>query len=731
MMSANETVEASVLVRRSLSPQQVAVEVSTGALATLLSLGVNLSLAALIFSGSLAPFTANGVGLVLVSAAILNLVMALLSRRPPMLALVQDAPGVVVAVMAAALAAQLPAGAPATYATVLAAIALTTVAAGALFLLLGQFRLGSLVRYLPYPVVGGFLAGTGWLLLLGGIAIMTGGAASLATLPALLEPAMLALWLPGLVFGVALLLLLRRIQHALVMPGMMLGATALFFVWLAVSGTRLADAEARGMLLGPFPAGAAWAPLTPAMLGQVRWELIGAQLGSIGAAVTIGVIGLLLNVSGLQLARREEIDLNQELRANGVAQLLAGLIGCPPSFTALSLSSFAHRTGARTALTGLVLGGLFLLTFFFGIELLGFVPRLVLGGVVCYLGLAFLAEWLVDAWFELSRLDYALVLGILLLVAIFGMLTGVVVGLLIAVALFVIAYSRVEVVKHSLSGATVKSRMTRGYAEQELLREHGAQIAIFQLQGFLFFGTAHELHERVRRRTLEASEPELRFLLLDFRQVPRIDATTTLSFSRLLQLAERRAITLVFTQVAPTIERQLERGLLRHAAPGRVRIFASLDHGLEWCENALLAALPAAPAEGLDADLDALLAGFERCDFAPGDYLIRQGDQPDDLFFVERGQVTAQIEAPGAPPARLESMRGGRMVGELGFLLNTRRTAAVVADEPTTARRISRAALERLKHERPEAAAALSELIARLLSERVVHLIGTVEALQR
>ena len=138
-------------------------------------MGVLLSLAALIFSGQLAGFVANGIGLLLVGTCLMNIVLALLSSRPAMVGTVQDAPAVVVALIAANIASSVPTGtaSSAIYATVVVAIALTTLITGATFLLLGQFRLGSLVSYLPYPVIGGFLAGTGWLLMLGGVGVMT------------------------------------------------------------------------------------------------------------------------------------------------------------------------------------------------------------------------------------------------------------------------------------------------------------------------------------------------------------------------------------------------------------------------------------------------------------------------------------------------------------------------------------------------------------------------------
>lgn len=720
-------------------PRQLAVDLSAGLLAGLVDIGVLISLAALIFSGPLTGFLANGIGLILVGSCLMNIVLALLSARPPMVIHVQDSPTVVVALVAASIVAAAPANSDRAtlYATVVVATALTTVATGATFLLLGQLRLGSLVRYMPYPVVGGFLAGTGWLLLSGGISLLTGTQPSLADLPALFQPPLLWRWLPGVVFALILLLSLRRSSHALVLPSLLIVAAALFYGWLALIGVPLSDAQARGWLLGPFPDQVLWAPLTPAMLGQVNWLTIIAQSGALGAAVAICVVGLLLNVSGLQLARRNDIDLNQELRAAGFAQLAAGLIGCPPGFHGLSLSVLVHRLGARTRLAGIVVGLLCAGVFLLGADLLALVPVVVLGGLVCFLGLSFLAEWLYDAWFQLPRLDYVLIVLILLLVAFFGVLTGVVAGLAIAVVLFVVAYSRIDVVKHHLSGLTVKSRMTRSYAEQQELRTRGEQIAIFQLQGFLFFGTAHDLYERVRQRALAASQNDLRFVLLDFRLVPRLDSTAILSFTKMLQLAEARNLVLVFTQLAPVIKHQIVEGLLRGKSNPQVHIFADLDHGLEWCEAQLLA--DAGLVRGAEHALlsllgpepAAILGFFERRTVQPGEYLMRQGDQPEDMFFVESGQVTARIEANGSAPLRLETMGGGRMVGELGFFLERQRTAAVVADELSVVYRITRADLQRLDQEHPAAASVFHQLIARLLSERVVHLIESVDALQR
>jgi SulP family sulfate permease len=110
---------------------------------------------------------------------------------------------------------------------------------------------------------------------------------------------------------------------------------------------------------------------------------------------------------------------------------------------------------------------------------------------------------------------------------------------------------------------------------------------------------------------------------------------------------------------------------------------------------------------------------------------MRRGDLANELYFIESGQVSAQIVGADGQALRLESMRGGRIVGELGFYRGSPRTADVVVDEPGVVYRLTRDDLRRMEQADAEAAATLHEIVARLLAERVVHLVTTVEALQR
>lgn len=120
----------------------------------------------------------------------------------------QSAPAAIMGVMAAGIAG-ITTGGETRLATVAVAVALTTLITGVSLYGLGAFRLAGLARFLPYPVAGGFLAGTGWLLVVGGIGTMAHRTFSFTGLPALFDPNTLILWLPGLILGAAILILLR------------------------------------------------------------------------------------------------------------------------------------------------------------------------------------------------------------------------------------------------------------------------------------------------------------------------------------------------------------------------------------------------------------------------------------------------------------------------------------------------------------------------------------------
>jgi SulP family sulfate permease len=703
-----------------------------------------LSLGSLIFSGELAPYLSYGIGIALATATIMLIGISLGSSVPGVTGIAQDSSSLVLGVIAAALISALPAAAmEEKLTTVLVAIGVTALLTGVFFLALGFFGLGGLVRYIPYPVMGGFLAATGWLLARGSFGVMASFPLTFANIPALLQPDQMILWIPGVLFAFVLFFGLRWIKHTLAMPGILVGFIIAFYLALLLAGKSIAEAIDQGLLLGALSGKATWHPLAPAALLAANWTAILEQGGNIAIVLVLSVVGLLLNASGIELAARRDIDLNRELRVAGLANVLSGLGGGMVGYHALDLSTLCCRIEVRGRLPGLVAGGLCAVMLFAGSALLAFFPKPVLGGLLLFLGLGFLVEWVVEGWSKLSRVDYAVVLLILVVTAATDFLIGVGVGLIVMAILFILKYSRIDVVHHVLSGAEMTSNVERFAYHRRVLAELGQQIFIIELRGFIFFGTANALLERIRRRVADREQLPARYIVLDFRRVTGLDSSAAFSFVKGRQLAEAQGITLVLTHISEGIENQFELGGLLGDGGG-VRLFSDLDHGVEWCEDQLLEMeqidkirVPITLHEqladsGLEpANATRLIEFLEQIEVGAGEYLIRQGEETDGLYFIEQGAVSVYLELESGQRARLQTLGPGTIVGELGFYLDTTRTASVVADSPAIAYRLTRTALSEMKAREPELAAGFHEFAVRLLSERLAATDRALEAVLR
>ena len=171
-----------------------------------------------------------------------------------------------------------------------------------------------------------------------------------------------------------------------------------------------------------------------------------------------------------------------------------------------------------------------------------------------------------------------------------------------------------------------------------------------------------------------------------------------------------------------------------------MRVEPDLDRGIEWCEAALIqaAALPTTNHTPLEeqlatvlpnrADLDRLLGYLERREMAAGAQLMAQGAVADDLYFIETGQVTAQLERDGWSPMRLQTVAGGNVVGEIGLYLGAPRTSTVVCDTSCVLYRLSAAALAHMRTTEPDLAAAMHAHIAGVMAARLIHTIRALDA---
>jgi SulP family sulfate permease len=386
----------------------------------------------------------------------------------------------------------------------------------------------------------------------------------------------------------------------------------------------------------------------------------------------------------------------------------------------------------------------------------------VIGGFLTFLGMTFLLDWLYDGWRRLSRADYLIVVSILLVMGTFGLLPGLGVGIALATALFMVEYSRVPVVRHVLSGRSYHSRVERSYPHAELLREEGHGLVILELQGYVFFGTANGVYEQLKERLGAAEANPPRVVMLDFRRVSGVDASAALSFVRLKRLLRRHKALLALSHLDPAIDGQLRRDVLTPADQGLWRVFADLDHGVEWFEEQVLqseagqrAAVRAQPGavqvgqeqaglallfaemgleaqridEAADQALLRLMGYLERQELEAGQILIRQGERQENLYLLDAGKLNVEYRTEEGRAVRLATSGPGTIVGELSLYLGAPASATVTAAQPSTAYRLSSENLLRVEREDPRAAAILHRFLLKRVGQRLQSAVETVDAL--
>ena len=357
----------------------------------------------------------------------------------------------------------------------------------------------------------------------------------------------------------------------------------------------------------------------------------------------------------------------------------------------------------------------------FGATVVGIIPRMIVGGVLVFVGLSFLVAWLVDVRRSLPVGEHLIVLAILVTIATKGLLAGLVIGLVLAVVLFAVNYGRLDPVHEIEFGTAYRSNVERPPDERLALQGLADRVQILRLNGYVFFGAASGLLERMRRRV---ENGPVRFLLVDLRRVTGMDASAVLSFRKAAQLAEVDGFELVFAGVPDGVQGQLRRGGVV-ATAGIVRFEPDLDRGLQWCEDGLLQAPPpvvtgADASTEILADLPPHLRPYlERMSIEEGTVLIRQGDPPDDMYVLESGRLRIELETPAGTRMRMSTVRAGVVVGEIALYTGVPRTADVVAETPSVLLRLSRTSIERLEAEDPQTAAALHRWLATTLAGRL------------
>lgn len=624
--------------------------------------------------------------------------------------------------------------------------------AGAFQALFGALGVGTLIKYIPAPVMAGFQNAVALLILIAQIGTLTG-------VPASLSPTQIGAYLGavrplGLAVGLGTALVIWRTRRfsARVPPviaGLVAGTGAYYALTLLGYGSGL------GRVVGPMPQ----AIPTPSYLAgflalreqPAIWPVLPALAGAALSLAVVSSLDLLLCAKTLDGVTGRKAAGSRELLRLGLANVAAAPFGSLLAGINLGSSTANHRAGGRTGLSALVSALTVLAVALFAGPLIALLPRVVIAGTLVMVALELVDRWSVrlfrdlllgrTADWRMPAIDLVVVVLVATVTIVLNLMAAVAVGVALAVASFLLRMSR-SVVRRSYRADLVRSHRTRAPALMEALAREGRRIVVFELDGPLFFGTAEDLANRVETALRE----DILVVILDLRRVNDVDSTGGRIVAQVGDRIrrERKHLLLSHPEAHPRVARAL-RGFGVHAAVGQAAVFPDTDAALERAEDLLIEALRVEVAEGeelparrlpafegLTAEECAIAEGLlQRHHYRPGDVVIKEGNRDRSLFMIAKGTASVRIDLGGINRTkRLATFSPGTVFGEVALLDKQPRSATVTADEELVCYELSEDGFDALTTTHPRIAIHLLMNIGAELSRRLRRSTATVTHLE-
>jgi SulP family sulfate permease len=711
-----------------------------GSAASVLTVTFGLSYSLLIFAGPLAPYLSYGVAATFISSALLASVIALGSSIPFAVAGPESSTAAMTAILASSLVERIAAADPAAplLAPVIITLGLASITTGLVLCGFGMTRMGRAIRYVPYPVVGGFLGATGCLILLGAIRVITGHRLQLATLDQFGNLLTLSELAAACAMALILYLTWHRSRTSFGLPAILIVGVIAAHIAFWLAGISPAEAQAAGWTFQPPPRVDFMLPWSTHEIGRYPWYTLPELSGNLIAVIFVTATSTLFNTTGVEVAVQREANLERELNVTGLANMLSGAFGGYTGCISVSRTVLNSKGGGTGRLSGLTVAAISALMLVFAPTLLGYMPKFVLGGLLIYLGADGLHKWTIQSRRRLSSIEYLSLLAIIVIIVQWGFIAGILIGVVIGCTTFALSASRIDSIKYSFDGSEYRSSLDRSRDDQAVLSAHGGKIRGLNLQSYLFFGSANRLYQHVK--ALIARHPECHFLVFDFKLVTGIDSSAAYSFDQIKRTAHDLGIRLVLVHLPAAAEKALRSS--GFVSP-EISIVPELDHALEWCENEIIAQHRGREGEeaslrdwfaqilGTEHDAAELIGRCQRLEVGAGEIIVNAGDAADSMHFILDGRVGIMIPTGQGGTARVRSLGRYTTIGEMGLVSQAPRSATIQAEVASILYVLSTNQYEALKRENPMLGQKLLTYFVTVMAERLTFANRMISVLRR
>ncbi len=621
--------------------------------------------------------------------------------------------------------------------------------AGLLQVGFGTIGLGRLIKYMPYPVVSGYLSGVGLYIIASQVPKFLGVPKGVHFWESL---ALFDVWKwHGIVVGlvtIAVMLGAPKITKAVPAAILaVLGGAAAYFGLALLDGSLLV-LDGNALVVGSLGKGGG--SFTDAMIGRFN-ALGGLSLSDLHSllfpALTLAVllsIDTLKTCVVLDALTRSRHNSNRELIGQGIGNIASATIGGIPGAGTMGATLVNLSGGASSRLSGVIEGALALVAFMLLGAVIAWVPVAALSGILIVIGLRMIDKHALNLLKSKSTvLDFVVIISVVIVALTVSLIAASGVGVLLAVVLFVREEVGNKIMRRKSYGNETFSKQIRVQEEMEILAKHGDQAVIFELQGSLFFGTADQLYTML--------EPELKtrqYVILDMRRVQSVDMTAAHMLEQIKDILAERKGYLLLSQIPKSLPSGKDMkqyfgqiGLVREGSP--VLVFNELDEAVEWVEDRIIAQASIQRAEeelldlheielfkGRKPETIAALEGFmEKRSYKAGEMIFEGGDTGDELFLIRRGEVRILLKLDETHSHHISTFGRGAFFGEMSFLDGKPRSARAVAYTDTDLYGLSRAGFERLSEEHKKVAISLLEGLSRVLAGRLRFANAEIHAL--
>jgi SulP family sulfate permease len=600
--------------------------------------------------------------------------------------------------------------------------------------MVGHYRLSRLLELMPYPVICGFMAGIGWLLLEAGVGIAVNQPISMDLIEALRDSGNFTKLLLFLAGAIVLLLSVTTIRRAWALPVASLGLVFAFYAASALKGHSMQELINQGWLFDiPVETGGAIGLLKSVSFSQIDTSFV---LSVVPQIVTIAFLALLtqsMSLSAMMASGSHDLDTASEIEDLGSGNILNALIASPPGSTDVIASTLYEEFGASSRWMPIISSLVCVVMAVFGSTIIPWMPKLLVGATVFLFAYQLFFEWMYENVRGFQPIDFAIVLIILGTVIFVGFMAGIMVGILLALLLFVLRYSMISAVQGQYSLASYRSSVERSQSSNLVLDEFGAECLVYTLRGFLFFGTANAIFDTIRDDAKVRSSNH-KAILLDLKRVTGMDISALNTFVQIKTICEMSGVRLIYSGVGLELRNSLLMMEAVSVEEDEPLIFPDADYAVEYMEDLLLDQNEGPSDEKsvedhlrrifLDEEkVQILMSAMEKIEVEEREKLFEQGDKDTGLFILDQGSMTALISTEHDGWKRVKKFRAGSLIGEMSaYTPDKTRTATVVANEASLLYHLTTEKMAQLDSDKLVLTASIHELVARTLGNRISYM---------